>query len=266
MSDNAQHSMDTSSGYITVSDVSKTYASASGDVNAIDNVSLAVKPGEFVSILGPSGCGKSTLLMAIAGLESVTRGEITVAGAPVTAPLTDLGIVFQKDALLPWRSVRRNVLLQVELRRLKPEAFEHRCDELLAAVGMSEFDSRYPAELSGGMRQRVSICRALVHDPPLLLMDEPFAALDAMTREKMSRDLEALWERNQCTVVFVTHSIEEALTLSDRIILMSPRPSRIAREFIVDLPRPRDFSVRESSAFQDLLGDIRHSLHELGAV
>ena len=227
-----------------------------GLVHAIDDVSLDVPAGQFLSILGPSGCGKSTLMLMIAGLLAPSTGEIRVAGRAVTRPQTDIGIVFQNPVLLDWRTVLRNVLLQVEARALDLAEHRAKARDLLRAVGLEGFEDKYPFELSGGMRQRTAICRALIHDPPLLLMDEPFGALDALTREQMRLDIERLWIERRKTVVFITHSIPEAVLLSDRVVVMSPRPGRVDGILDIDLPRPRRLEVQESPRFAGYLTAI----------
>ena len=234
---------------IELAAVSKTYTATDGSVPAVESVSLDVPAGEFLSILGPSGCGKSTLLLMIAGLLAPSAGEVRVAGRSVTAPQTDVGIVFQSPVLLDWRTVIGNVLLQVEARGLDLATHRAKARELLRAVGLEGFEDRYPFELSGGMRQRAAICRALIHDPPLLLMDEPFGALDALTREQMRLDIERLWLERRKTVVFITHSISEAVLLSDRVVVMSPRPGRVDGVLDIELPRPRRLEVQESPRF-----------------
>jgi NitT/TauT family transport system ATP-binding protein len=243
-------------GLIELRGVSKTYAASNGAVRAVEEVSLDVAEGEFVSILGPSGCGKSTLLLMVAGLLAPSGGEIRVAGRRVDRPQTDLGIVFQSPVLLDWRTVLGNVLLQIEARRLDVARYRPQALALLRAVGLAGFEARYPFELSGGMRQRTAICRALIHDPPLLLMDEPFGALDALTREQMRLDIERLWLERRKTVLFITHSISEALLLSDRVVVMSPRPGRIDGIFQVELPRPRHLEVQESARFGEYLKGV----------
>jgi NitT/TauT family transport system ATP-binding protein len=234
---------------IHIAGVSKTYASTDGPVDALDAVSLDVGEGEFVAILGPSGCGKSTLLLVVAGLLPASGGVVRLAGRAVTGPQTEIGIVFQNPVLLDWRTVLRNVLLQVESRGLDVAAHRPRALALLQSVGLGGFEEKYPFELSGGMRQRTAICRALIHDPPLLLMDEPFGALDALTREQMRVDIERLWLASRKTVLFITHSISEAVLLADRVVVMSPRPGRIDGIFEIALPRPRHLAVQESAAF-----------------
>ncbi len=236
---------------ITVESVSKVFRRGSSEVRALENVDLRVGDGEFVAVLGPSGCGKSTLMRLVAGLVPVTTGSISVDGRRVDGPHTDLGIVFQAATLLDWRSVLGNVLLQLELRGLDPKAHEARAIALLRAVGLGDFTNAYPRELSGGMKQRASIVRALVHDPKILLMDEPFGALDALTREQMRIDLEELWLHSRKTVMFITHSIDEAVLLADRVIVMSPRPGRIERVIPIDLPRPRGLEGRRLPGFTE---------------
>jgi len=218
-------------------------------VAALESISLDVAEGEFVSILGPSGCGKSTLLLIVAGLLPASAGEVRLAGRSVTRPQTEIGIVFQNPVLLDWRSVLRNVLLQIEGRGLDVAAYQPKAGELLRSVGLGGFEDKYPFELSGGMRQRTAICRALIHDPPLLLMDEPFGALDALTREQMRLDIERLWLGSRKTVLFITHSIAESVLLSDRVVVMSPRPGRVDGVFEIGLPRPRHLAVQESPDF-----------------
>ena len=235
-----------------------------GALKAVDNVSLNIKSGEFVSIVGPSGCGKSTLMMMVSGLVPATHGDIVIDSTVVKKPYTELGIVFQRDALLEWRTVLDNVLLQVDVRGLDRKQYMPKAIGLLARAGLAGFEKYYPWELSGGMRQRVSICRALVGNPPLLLMDEPFGALDAMTREQMNLDLQKIWLENRKTVLFITHSISEAVFLSDRVIVMSPRPGHIAADITIDLPRPRKLAVREQIEFGKYVAEIRETFQSFG--
>ncbi|HTY65289.1 MAG TPA: ABC transporter ATP-binding protein [Alphaproteobacteria bacterium] len=251
---------------ISLRGVSKTFAGRHGSVEALSSVSLSIGAGEFVSIIGPSGCGKSTLLMLVAGLEPATGGTIDIGGKLITKPTSDLGIVFQQDVLLEWRSALDNILLQCQIRGLDVAGARDRARELLAMVGIDGFASSYPHELSGGMRQRVSICRALVHDPPLLLMDEPFGALDALTRDQLQIDLLRLWSRRRMTVLFITHSISEAIFLSDRIVVMSPRPGRIEDVITVDLPRPRRLAVRETPEFIAYVRRVTEVFKSLGVL
>lgn len=210
---------------------------------ALDAIDLEIAEGEFVSILGPSGCGKSTLMRAVAGLMLPTSGTVSIGAEEVRVPHPDVGMVFQKATLLPWRNVVDNITLQLEMRGLSSDPYRARLDELLALTGLKGFEKALPHQLSGGMQQRVSLCRALIHDPGILFMDEPFGALDAMTRETMNLELQRVWMESRKTVMFVTHSIPEAVFLSDRIVVMTPRPGRIATVIDVDLPRPRDFRI-----------------------
>ncbi len=237
--------------FLRVQGLSKVYATRDGPVRALDRVSVSARAGEFLSILGPSGCGKSTLLMIVAGLLPASSGLVSIDGRPVTRPRTDVGIVFQSPVLLEWRSALGNIMLQAEARRLPRPAAEGRARQLLASVGLDGFEGKYPHELSGGMRQRVSLCRALIHDPPQLLMDEPFGALDALTRDQMALDLQRLWNERRQTVLFITHSVSEAVFLSDRVVVMTPRPGRIDRVLDIELPRPRTLAMRETPAFAD---------------
>ena len=252
---------------IALRSVSKRYMTASGDaVDALGEIDLDVAAGEFVSIVGPSGCGKSTLMMLVSGLIPATTGTITVGGVPVKGAGGKAGIVFQRDVLLDWRTVFSNVMLPVEIKRLDKETHLKKARDLLRSVGLAEFEQKYPAELSGGMRQRVAICRALVQDPGLLLMDEPFGALDALTREQMNLDLQRIWLRDRNTVIFITHSIEEAVLLSDRVVVMTSRPGRIADIFKVDLPRPRGAHSRSEKQFVDGVERIRRHFMALGVL
>jgi NitT/TauT family transport system ATP-binding protein len=235
--------------YLCLQDVSKVYASKNGPVRALDEISATVHAGEFLSVVGPSGCGKSTLLMIAAGLIRPSSGSITVNGQAVDRPRTDIGIVFQSPVLLEWRSALSNVMLQAEAKKLERSAAQARARDLLGAVGLSGFEDKYPHELSGGMCQRVSLCRALIHDPPQLLMDEPFGALDALTRDQLNLDLQQICTERRMSVLFITHSVPEAVFLSDRIIVMTPRPGRVDRMIAVDLPRPRTLALRETPEF-----------------
>jgi NitT/TauT family transport system ATP-binding protein len=237
--------------YLDVRNLSKIYATRNGPVRALDRVSLTARRGEFVSLLGPSGCGKSTLLMIAAGLLSASDGSVIVDGRPVTKPRTNVGIVFQSPVLLEWRTALGNIMLQAEARKLDRKEAEERASKLLASVGLAGFADKFPHELSGGMRQRVSICRALIHNPPQLLMDEPFGALDALTRDQLVIDVQRIWNERRITALFITHSVAEAVFLSDRVIVMTPRPGRIDKIIDIGLPRPRTLAMRESTQFTD---------------
>jgi NitT/TauT family transport system ATP-binding protein len=235
--------------YLHLDGLSKIYASRDGPVRALDQVSLSGRRGEFISIVGPSGCGKSTLLMIAAGLMTPSSGVVMADGETVLAPRTEIGIVFQNPVLLEWRTALGNVMLQAEAKKLERGSAERRARALLAAVGLAGFEDKYPHELSGGMRQRVSICRALIHDPPQLLMDEPFGALDALTRDQLVLDLQRICNERRMTVLFITHSVPEAVFLSDQVIVMTPRPGRIDRVIDIELPRPRTLALRETPEF-----------------
>ena len=239
---------------------------AAASVEALASVDLAVADCEFVAIVGPSGCGKSTLLKLVAGLRRPTRGEIALYGRPVVGPRSDVGIVFQSPVLLPWRTVLDNVLLPADVLRLPRAEYRARALALLDLVGLSGFERSYPQELSGGMQQRAAIARALVHDAKLLLMDEPFGALDAMTREQMNLELQRIWAAQRKTVVFITHSISEAVFLSDRVVVMTPRPGKIREILPIDLPRPRDLDVRDSAPFNAYTHRIGRLFRELGVI
>ena len=251
--------------YIRLRDVGKRYETENGTVEACSEVNLDIRRSEFVAIVGPSGCGKTTLLKMVAGLVPCSSGEITVGGARVDRPQTDVGIVFQESILLDWRDVLSNVMLQIDIRRMDPAAYQPVARHLLRATGLEGFENKKPYELSGGMRQRVSICRALVHDPPLLLMDEPFGALDALTREQISMDIQRLWMEKRKTALHITHSIPEAVLLADRVVVMSPRPGRIVEIIDIDLPRPRRLD-RLPPSFNDYAGRIREIFKAKGVL
>jgi len=228
-----------------------------GTVTALQDVDLELRDREFLVVLGPSGCGKSTLLKLMVGLLRPSRGRVLHRGLPLQDTLQDVGMVFQNPLLLPWRTVLENVLLPIELLGRNTAAHVEAAHRILETTGLAEFAGRWPRQLSGGMQQRVGLCRALITDPALLLMDEPFAALDALTRDEMARELSRLWESRRKTVVFVTHSIPEAVLLADRIVVMAPRPGRIAREIRIDLPRPRLAQRGLAAAFEEHVEAIR---------
>ena len=244
----------------------KVYRSRHGGIKALSDVNIDIRRSEFVSVLGPSGCGKSTLLRCLAGLEALTSGELLIAGRPVQGPPDELGVVFQRDVLFDWRSVVDNVLLPVEIARLDIATWKPKALALLELLGLKGFENRFPWELSGGMRQRVSICRALLMNPNLLLMDEPFGALDAMTRDELNLELQRVWMADAKTVFFVTHSIAEAVFLGDRVVVMSPSPGRVADILEIDLPRPRDLSMRETPEFGKYTGRIRETFQAMGVM
>jgi len=240
--------------------VRKVYNSGHDEVIALEEVSFAVGEGEFLTVVGRSGCGKTTLLKLTAGLLAPTAGTVHVAGIPVRRPLTNIGVVFQSPVLLAWRRTIDNVLLQIEARELKVEEYRKKALELLELTGLKGFENKYPNELSGGMQQRVSISRALIHDPPLLLMDEPFGALDAITRDEMNLELLRIWREAKKTVLFITHSIAEAVFMGDRVVVMTPRPGKISEIVKLDLPRPRTTALRDDPRFVSYVKHIRESL------
>lgn len=249
---------------IQVVDVQKVFPQKTGLLQALGGVCLDVSGQEFVSVLGPSGCGKSTLLRILAGLIPPTSGDVFVHGNRVDGPTVNVGIVFQNPVLLPWRTVLRNIELQVEVRGLDRGSFRDKARELLALVGLAGFEASYPYQLSGGMQQRVSLCRALIHDPPLLLMDEPFGALDALTREQMNFELQRIWMGTKKTILFITHSIAEAAFLSDRVMIMSARPGKIQGEIAVNLPRPRTVESMLAPEYIEALAHAREIMAASG--
>src|SRR3984893_12858135 len=250
------HDRKDASYVLRIKDVRKVYR----DLEVIRNVSLNVAASEFVSVLGPSGCGKSTLLMMVAGLVEQTEGEIFINGKLVTGPRREIGVVFQQPVLLPWRTVLDNVLFPIELLRLPRPKYEQRAMDLLTMAKIGDFAHRLPRQLSGGMRQRASICCALIHDPSILLMDEPFSALDAITRDEMGVELLRIWQANRKTVIFVTHSIREAVLLSDRVLVMGRRPATIIDEVAIPLPRPRQIAMTEDEDFNHLVRHLRSAI------
>jgi NitT/TauT family transport system ATP-binding protein len=252
---------------VTFLEVGKTFALKEREVVALQDISVAIQEREFVSIVGPSGCGKSTLLLLSAGLVPPTTGRILVGGHPVRAPVTDVGIVFQRDVLFDWRTILGNVMLQADIRRLPRKPALEKARALLHKVGLKGFENAYPWQLSGGMRQRAALCRALLHDASLLLMDEPFGALDALTRDQMALDLQRVWSEDRRTALFITHDIAEAVFLSDRVLVMSPRPGRLVADLRIDLRRPRQLDIRDDPDFIDYQRQIRkmfESLHVIG--
>jgi NitT/TauT family transport system ATP-binding protein len=250
---------------ITASSVSRVFTGAARAVTALENVSFEVEAGNFISIVGPSGCGKSTLLKIISGLLPATSGQVMVGGRQVRQPLENVGMVFQAPVLLKWRTVLENVLLPVEFAKLNVASYVERARALIKLVGLAGFEEMYPYELSGGMQQRASLCRALVTDPQLLLMDEPFGALDAMTRDELDMELLRLWEERKKTVLFVTHSIQEAVFLSDQVFVMSARPGRLLEKIAIELPRPRTIALMSSAEHGAYTLRIRTLLDSAGA-
>jgi NitT/TauT family transport system ATP-binding protein len=233
---------------------------------ALKDISVDIPAGEFISVVGPSGCGKSTLMLMVAGLLTRSRGEIVVGGTPVTRPVTDVGIAFQDHLLLEFRTAFDNVMLQADIRRLPRRNIEARARELFAQLRLTPAMHKYPRQLSGGMRQRVSLVRTLVHDPSTILMDEPFGALDALTRLQVRTDLEALWLRRRPTVLFITHSVEEAVGLSDRILVMSPSPGEVVEEIRVELPRPRPIVLGDAPEFGAYVDRIHRQFERMGVL
>lgn len=245
---------------ISVAGATKQYETGTGRVHALDRVSLDIGDGEFVSIVGPSGCGKTTLLWAMSGLEPLTSGEVRLDGEPIRGPHPQIGMMFQSANLLPWRTVRENIEFPFEITRRPPD--RERIDALLTRVGLDGFGGKAPNELSGGMQQRAAIVRALACDPAVLLMDEPFGALDAFTRDDMNLLVEHIWLETGKTIVLVTHSIPEAVFLSNTVQVMSARPGRIVRHFDIPFPRPRDLDIVETREFFDLVNEIKAEIRE----
>jgi NitT/TauT family transport system ATP-binding protein len=246
--------------------VRKVYAPHGDELEAVSRVDLDIPAGSFVSVVGPSGCGKSTLMLMLAGLLERTEGKIYIGSELVTGPRADVGMVFQSDALLEWRTALNNILLQAEMRRLKRKDYMDRARQLLDLVGLAGFEHKYPHELSGGMRQRVSVARALLMELPVLLLDEPFGALDALTRDQLVVDFQHMWARARPTVLFDTHSIDEAVFQSDCVVVMSPRPGRIARVIEIELPRPRRLALRLSDAYDRYVEEVREMFLDFGVL
>ena len=247
---------------LVVEGASKFYDTRSGPLHALDSFSMDVRDGEFVCVVGPSGCGKTTLLWSMAGLHSLSSGVVKLDGQVVDGPHPQIGMVFQEANLLPWRSLIRNIHLPFEIKRKRPDSawIAH----LLERVGLAGFEHKFPRELSGGMQQRASIVRALSFDPSVLLMDEPFGALDAFTRDEMNMMVEQIWLETRKTIVFITHNIAEAAFLSDRIFVMSRRPGRLARTFEVPYPRPRTLAMMADRDFFDMVNEIKAEIHGSG--
>jgi NitT/TauT family transport system ATP-binding protein len=251
---------------IAVRHLWKRFGAGADAVIALQDIDFAVRDGEFVSIVGPSGCGKSTLLKILAGLLPASEGEARLRGTPIDGPRRDIGVVFQSPVLFPWRSVLGNVLLPADVQRLGRETLKARALDLLDLVGLKGFEHRYPWQLSGGMQQRVALVRALIHDPALLLMDEPFGALDALTRETMNVELQRIWLERRKTVVFITHSTSEAVFLGDRVLVMTPRPGRIRDVLDVELSRPRGLEIMNTEAFGVYVRRIRRAFDAGGGL
>ncbi len=239
--------------YVRVDSVSKVFETFSGDrIVAIEDISFDIRSGEFIPILGPSGCGKSTLLRIVAGLLKPTGGSVSVGGSPVQGPIKGIGFVFQRPVLFEWYRVLANILAPVELAGLRKKDYADKAHELLRLVKLEDFEDKYPKELSGGMQQRVAIARALILDPKILIMDEPFGALDALTRDQLNLELLKIWSAKRKTVLFVTHNIPEAVLLGDRVVVFSERPGRIKAIVPIDLPRPRTIEAKKDRKFGEL--------------
>ena len=248
----------TPDAYLSIEGVSKTYNPKSRRaVHAVAPTNCTIESGQFVSLLGPSGCGKSTLLMMAGGLEEITQGSISIGGTPMVGPREDIGIMFQDPTLLPWKSAIENVMFPYKVFKRPPDDIRTRAESLLDQVGLHGFYDHKPGQLSGGMRQRVAICRALIYGPELPLMDEPFSALDAITRDEMNAVLMRMWESYHKTALFVTHSIREAVFLSDRVLVMSSRPGRIIEDITIPFPRPRTLEIGETTEFNEICGYLR---------
>jgi NitT/TauT family transport system ATP-binding protein len=259
-------SQDRAGDVIVVHGVSMRYPGSNGGVLALKDINFGVADGEFMAIVGPSGCGKTTLLKILAGLLAGFDGRAYLKGTPIAKPRRDIGVVFQSPVLFPWRNVLGNVMLPADVQRLDKVQLRRRAMDLIKLVRLDGFENRYPWELSGGMQQRVGIVRALVHDPAMLLMDEPFGALDAMTRESMNVELQRIWMERRKTVLFITHSVGEAVFLADRVLVMTPRPGKIQDELKIDLPRRRPLEIMNTEAFGIYLKRIRVALNAGGGL
>ncbi len=247
-------------GVVSVEHATKYYKTETGSVHALEDINLDIRKGEFIAIVGPSGCGKSTLLWAMSGLHDLTSGTIRIDGSEVTGPRPEIGMIFQEANLLPWRNLQRNIEFPFEIKKVDPKPYQSRIEALLAEVGLSGFESKYPRELSGGMQQRASIVRCLAFDPEIILMDEPFGALDAFTRDEMNLLIQKLWMETGKTIIFVTHNVSEAILLADRVVVLTPRPGRIAHIFDIDLPRPRTIEETYSPPFIEKIFEIKDTI------
>jgi NitT/TauT family transport system ATP-binding protein len=251
---------------MVVEHATKYYKTGSGSVHALEDLTIDVGEGEFVCILGPSGCGKSTLLWAMSGLHDLSSGRITLNGEPVTGPRPEIGMIFQDANLLPWRNLWQNILFPFEIKKISPKPYEHRIRDLLDEVGLTGFEKKMPRELSGGMQQRASIVRCLSYDPSVILMDEPFGALDAFTRDEMNLLIQKIWMETGKTIIFVTHNVSEAIFLADRVVVLTPRPGRLAHVFPIDFPRPRTIDQTYSPEFIKIVLAIKRTITHGGYV
>ena len=245
---------------MSVRHASKHYKTGTGSVHALENLSLEIPQGEFICILGPSGCGKSTLLWGMSGLHDLTSGEVILNGTPVNGPRPEIGMIFQDANLLPWRNLWQNIEFPFEIKKLDPKPYESRIKGLLSEVGLAGFEKKMPRELSGGMQQRASIVRCLSYDPDVILMDEPFGALDAFTRDEMNLLIQKIWMETGKTIIFVTHNVSEAIFLADRVVVLTPRPGRLAHIFPIDLPRPRTIDMTFEPDFIHLVKEIKNTI------
>lgn len=251
---------------MVVDHATKYYKTKTGAVHALEDLSLEIGEGEFVCILGPSGCGKSTLLWAMSGLHDLTNGRIVLNGTPVTGPRPEIGMIFQEANLLPWRNLEQNIRFPFEIKRLDVKPYQDRINGLIAEVGLGGFEKKFPRELSGGMQQRASIVRCLSFDPSVILMDEPFGALDAFTRDEMNLLIQKIWMETGKTIIFVTHNVTEAIFLADRVVVLTPRPGRLAHIFPIDLPRPRTIEQTYSPEFIKIVLQVKQTITEGGYV
>ncbi len=248
------------SGTVQIDHATKYYKTNTGSVHALENIDLEIRKGEFIAIVGPSGCGKSTLLWAMSGLHDLTSGKVVIDGTTVEGPRPEIGMIFQEANLLPWRNLQKNIEFPFEIKKLDPKPYQARIQALLKEVGLEGFETKFPRELSGGMQQRASIVRCLSFDPEIILMDEPFGALDAFTRDEMNLLIQKLWMETGKTIVFVTHNVSEAILLADRVVVLTPRPGRIAHVFDIDLPRPRTIEETYSPPFIEKIFEVKDTI------
>jgi len=249
-------------GAVSIQHATKYYKTETGSVHALEDINLEIRKGEFVAIVGPSGCGKSTLLWAMSGLHDLTSGKVILDGKPVEGPRPEIGMIFQEANLLPWRNLQKNIEFPFEIKKIDPAPYQPRIKALLEEVGIGGFENKYPRELSGGMQQRASIVRCLASDPEIILMDEPFGALDAFTRDEMNLLIQKLWMETGKTIIFVTHNVSEAILLADRVVVLTARPGRVAHIFDIDLPRPRTIEETYSPPFIEKIFEIKDTIIE----